>query len=57
MTYQVTVPLTVRVTMDEMDSGAGATAEIAVNLIEEQVKAWCLDASVEFGVVEVKEAA
>ena len=55
-TYKVEMPLTVKVVMDEMDSGAEASAEIAMDIVEEQIMAWDGNAEIEFGFVKVEEA-
>lgn len=55
-TYKVEMPLTVKVVMDEMDSGAEASAEIAMDIVEEQIRAWDGNAEIEFGFVKVEEA-
>lgn len=55
-TYKVEMPLTVKVVMEEMDSGAEASAEIAMDIVEEQIRAWDRNAEIEFGFVKVEEA-
>lgn len=54
-THKVVMPVTVTVVMEEMDGTPEESAEIAMNLVEEQIRDWDAEAEFSWGLVTTEE--
>lgn len=54
-THKVEMSLTVTVVMDEMDGTADQSSEIAMNIVNEQIRGWDGNAQIEYNSVKAEE--
>lgn len=47
--YEITIPITVTVTMDEMDGDGDSSAEIAADILAQQIRDYFGDADIQWG--------